>query len=64
MSNSSYYTKERLVATVRFYLAQSFSDDLLEAGVITSEEYELLSEINFKTFEPLFSEIRPKSLDK
>ena len=64
MSSSSYYTQERLVATARFYLAQSFSDDLLKAGVISREQYELLSDINVETFNPLFAEIRPKSLDK
>lgn len=64
MSSSSDYTEEKLTSTAHFYLAQSLSDDLLKAGLITSEEYELLTEINDKTFRPLFAEKRLKLLDQ
>lgn len=64
MNSHSYYTHDKLVTTTRFYLAQRICDDLLKAGVISREQYELLSDINVETFNPLFAEIRPKSLDK
>lgn len=57
---SSYYTSERIMGEVNYYRAQRITKAMLDGGLISSGEFNKLSDINRKTFYPLFAEIMPK----
>ncbi|MCH4007833.1 MAG: hypothetical protein LKE59_11910 [Eubacterium sp.] len=59
--NNTYYTKEKLQAELDSRRAQKIAELLLDSGLISKEEFNRLSDINFKTFPPLFSEIDPEN---
>jgi predicted transcriptional regulator len=57
--NETYYTKEKLQDELNYQRAQKIAEILLDSGLISIEEFNRLSDINFKTFPPLLAEIYP-----
>nr|DAL21373.1 MAG TPA_asm: Short C-terminal domain [Caudoviricetes sp.] len=60
---SSYFTKERISNDLNYHRAQRIAKAMLDAGLISTDEFNKLTAINRETFSPMFSEIMPKSLD-
>jgi predicted transcriptional regulator len=57
--SETYYTKEKLQNELNYQRAQKIAELLLDSGLISIEEFNRLSDINFKTFPPLLAEIYP-----
>jgi predicted transcriptional regulator len=57
--SETYYTKEKLQDELNYQRAQKIAELLLSSGLISTDEFNRLSDINFKTFPPLLAEIYP-----
>lgn len=57
--SEAYYTQDQIQSELNYQRAQKLSKLLLDSGMISPEEYQTLSDINLKTFSPLFAEIYP-----
>ena len=62
-TRSSYFTPARISGDLNYHRAQRIAKNLLDAALISTDEFDKLTAINRETFSPLFSEIMPKSLD-
>jgi hypothetical protein len=62
-TRSSYFTQERINGDLNYHRAQLIAKHLLDAGLISTDEFHKLTVINRRTFSPLFAEIMPKTLD-
>ena len=58
---SGYFTQERIQGDLDYKMAQQIAKSMLDSGLISSTEFNKLSDINLKTFSPLFVEIYPKN---
>ena len=58
---SGYFTQERIQGDLDYKMAQQIAKSMLDSGLISSTEFNKLSDINLKTFSPLFAEIYPKN---
>ena len=57
---SGYFTQERIQGDLDYKMAQQMAKTMLDSGLISVDEFGKLSDINLKTFSPLFAEIMPK----
>ena len=57
---SGYFTQERIQGDLDYKMAQQIAKSMLDSGLISSTEFNKLSDINLETFSPLFAEIYPK----
>jgi len=60
---SGYFTQERIIGDIDYHRAQHLAKSMLDAGLISDDEFNKLSAINRETFSPLFAEIMPETLD-
>lgn len=60
-TQNSYYTPERITGDLDYYRAQIIAKNLLDSGLISSDEFDKLSDINREIFYPLFAEIMPQN---
>jgi hypothetical protein len=58
---SGYFTQERIQGDLNYKMAQQIAKSMLDSGLISSTEFNKLSDINLETFSPLFVEIYPKN---
>ncbi len=58
---SGYFTQERIQGDLDYKMAQQIAKIMLDSGLISVDEFNKLSDINFETFSPLFAEIYPKN---
>ena len=58
---SGYFTQERIQGDLNYKRAQAIAKTMLDSGLISSTEFNKLSDINLETFSPLFAEIYPKN---
>ena len=58
---SGYFTQERIQGDLDYKMAQQIAKSMLDSGLISSTEFNKLSDINLETFSPLFMEIYPKN---
>ena len=58
---SGYFTQERIQGDLDYKMAQQIAKSMLDSGLISSTEFNKLSDINLETFSPLFVEIYPKN---
>ena len=58
---SGYFTQERIQGDLDYKMAQQIAKSMLDSGLISSTEFNKLSDINLKTFSPLFAEIYPNN---
>ena len=47
-----------------YFMVQTLTEKMLEKGLISFDEYDKLTELNRRTFSPLFVDLFPKTLDK
>ena len=59
--SSGYFTQERIQGDLDYKMAQQIAKSMLDSGLISSTEFNKLSDINLETFSPLFAEIYPKN---
>ena len=58
---SGYFTQERIQGDLDYKMAQQIAKSMLDSGLISSTEFNKLSDINLETFYPLFAQIYPKN---
>ena len=58
---TGYFTQERIQGDLDYKMAQQIAKSMLDSGLISSTEFNKLSDINLKTFSPLFAEIYPNN---
>ena len=58
---TGYFTQERIQGDLDYKMAQQIAKSMLDSGLISSTEFNKLSDINLETFSPLFAEIYPKN---
>ena len=55
---------QKILDEIGYYKAQAITELLYSAGLITFDEYDKLTEINRRTFSPLYADLLPKALEK
>ena len=55
--------QQKILDEIGYYKAQSITDLLYEKGLISFVEYDKLTELNRKTFLPLYADLLPKTVD-
>ena len=58
---TGYFTQERIQGDLDYKRAQAIAKTMLDSGFISVAEFNKLSDINLKTFSPLFAEIYPNN---
>lgn len=58
---SGYFTQERIQGDLDYKMAQRMAKAMLDSNLISVDEFNKLSDINLKTFSPLFAEIYPNN---
>ncbi len=56
--------QQKILDEIGYYKAQSITELLYSAGLITFDEYDKLTEINRRTFSPMYADLLPKTLAK
>ena len=54
----------QVIDEINYYKAQALTELLFAKGMITVVEYDKLTELNLKSFSPLYADLLPKTLDK
>lgn len=49
---------------LNYHMAQEITEKLYKSGLITFVEYDKLTDLNRRSFSPLFADLLPKTLDK
>ena len=55
--------KQKIIDEINFYRAQSVAELLYASGKITFDEYDKLTELNRRTFSPMYADLLPKTLE-
>ena len=55
---------QKILDEIGYYKAKTITELLYSAGLITFDEYDKLTEINRRTFSPLYADLLPKTLAK
>ena len=56
--------QQKIIDEINYHKAQAITELLYASGMITVVEYDKLSELNRKSFSPLYADLLPKTLDK
>ena len=56
--------QQKIMDEIEYYKARAITELLYASGKITFDEYDKLTELNRRTFSPLFVDLFPKTLDK
>ena len=56
--------QQTIIDELNYHKAQAITELLYASGMITVVEYDKLSELNRKSFSPLYADLLPKTLDK
>jgi predicted transcriptional regulator len=56
---AGYITQERIQGDLDYKMAQRIAKFMMDSGLISADEFNKLSDINLKTFSPLYAEIYP-----
>lgn len=56
--------QQKIIDEVNYYKAQKITELLYEKGLISFDEYDKLTELNRKSFSPLYADLLPKTLEK
>ncbi len=64
MTTEHFFTEEQFQRDVDYYRSQIIARRMLEAGLITTAQFNRLTELNRQSFLPFLVEIMPKLLDK
>lgn len=55
--------QKKIIDEINYFMVQKISEMLYNTGKISLVEYNNLTDINRRTFSPLFSELLPQMLD-
>lgn len=56
--------QQKIMNEVNYYKAQKITELLYEKGLISFVEYDKLTELNRRSFSPLYADLFPKTLEK
>jgi hypothetical protein len=56
--------QQKVIDEIEYFKAQKLTDQLYENGLLSFVEYDKLTELNRRSFSPLFADLLPKVLDK
>ena len=56
--------QQKIIDEINYYRAQTITRSLFESGMITTDECDKLSELNRRSFSPMFADLLPKTLEK
>ncbi len=56
--------QQKILDEIGYHKAQTITELLYSAGLITFDEYDKLTEINRRTFSPMYADLLPKTLEK
>ena len=54
---------QQILDEINYFRAQKITDLLYASGMISFDEYDKLTELNRRSFSPIFVELLPKTLD-
>lgn len=55
---------QKILDEIGYYKAKTITELLYSAGLITFDEHDKLTEINRRTFSPMYADLLPKTLAK
>lgn len=56
--------QQKIIDEIEYYKAQTITELLYASGKITFDKYDKLTDLNRKTFSPLFADLLSKPLEK
>lgn len=56
--------QQKTIDEINYYKAQAITELLYARGMITFDEYDKLTDLNRRSFSPLYADLLPKTLDK
>ncbi len=56
--------QKKIIDEIEYYMAQRLTELLYRNKLISFDEYDKLTELNRRTFSPLYADLLPKTLDK
>ena len=56
--------QKKIIDEIEYYMAQRLTELLYQNQLISFDEYDKLTELNRRTFSPLYADLLPKTLDK
>ena len=56
--------QQKIIDELNYYRAQKITEMLYEQGMISFVEYDKLTELNRRSFSPMFADLLPKTLAK
>lgn len=56
--------QQKIIDELNYYRTQKITEMLYEQGMISFVEYDKLTELNRRSFSPMFTDLLPKTLDK
>lgn len=55
--------QQKIIDEVNYHKAQKITESLYKSGLISFDEYDKLTQLNRRSFSPLFVDLLPKTLD-
>ena len=55
--------QQKIIDEINYHKAQTITELLYKSGLISYVEYDKLTELNRRSFSPLFVDLLPKTLD-
>lgn len=56
--------QQKTIDEINYYKAQAITELLYARGMITFDEYDKLTNLNRRSFSPLYADLLPKTLEK
>lgn len=56
--------QQKIIDEINYHKAQKITELLYKNGLISFVEYDKLTELNRRSFSPLYADLFPKTLDK
>ena len=63
VTTDHFFTPEQLQKDIDYYRAQTIAKSMLDAELISADEFNILSSLNAKSFSPFLVDIFPKTVD-
>lgn len=63
MDNRTIMEQKKITDELHYHMAHKITEALYKSGLISFDEYDKLTQINRKTFSPLYADLLPKTLD-
>lgn len=56
--------QQRIIDEINYYKAQAITELLYARDMITFDEYDKLTDLNRRSFSPLYADLLPKTLER